>query len=160
MNETERTAYRARRAHPAKTARRGFTLVEIMVVVVIIGLLAALVGPRLIGQSETAKITAARTQIKNFEQSLELFHLNNGFFPTTDQGLMALIEKPTMQPEPKNYQKGGYLNAKALPKDPWGNEYVYLCPGQQGDYDIISYGADGREGGEDSNKDISNWDVN
>ena len=160
MNETERTAFSARSAHPARVARRGFTLVEIMVVVVIIGLLAALVGPRLIGQSDAAKRTAARTQIKQFEQSLELFHLNNGFFPTTDQGLQALIEKPTMQPEPKNYQKGGYLNAKALPKDPWGNDYVYLCPGKDGDYDIVSYGADGREGGEETNKDITNWDVN
>ena len=163
MNETERTeisARSARSAHRAGAARRGFTLVEIMVVVVIIGLLAALVGPRLIGQGDMAKVTAARAQIKNFEQALELYHLNNGFFPTTEQGLQALIEKPIMQPEPKNYQKGGYLNAKALPKDPWGNEYAYLCPGQEGEYDIISYGADGREGGEDTNKDISNWDVN
>jgi general secretion pathway protein G len=137
---------------------RGFTLVEIMVVVVIIGLLAALIGPRLVGQSEAAKITATRTQIKNFEQALELFHLNNGFFPTTDQGLAALISKPTMQPEPKNYQSGGYLKARSVPRDPWGNDYLYICPGSDGDYDIISFGSDGREGGEGGAADISNWD--
>ena len=128
-----------------------------MVVVLIIGLLAALVGPRLIGQSTQAKITTTKTQISNFAQALELFHLNNGFFPTTAQGLAALIEKPTTPPEPKNYQKGGYLNAKTLPKDPWGNDYIYISPGQHGDYDIISYGADGREGGADESADITNW---
>jgi general secretion pathway protein G len=138
--------------------RSGFTLVEIMVVVVIIGLLAALVAPRLIGQSEEAKRTTTKVQIKNLQQTLELFHLNNGFFPTTDQGLTALIEKPTIPPEPKNYQRGGYLNARSVPKDPWGNDYIYICPGDNGDYDIISYGADGREGGEDNNADITNWD--
>lgn len=140
-----------------KARRAGFTLVEIMVVVVIIGLLAALVGPRLIGQSDAAKVTTTKTQIKQLEQALELFHLNNGFFPTTDQGLQALITKPTIPPEPKNYQKGGYLNAKSLPKDAWGNDFIYMCPGEQGDYDILSFGADGREGGEDAQSDISNW---
>jgi general secretion pathway protein G len=141
-----------------KGKKLGFTLVEIMVVVVIIGLLAALIGPRLVGQSEVAKITATKTQIKNFEQSLELYHLNNGFFPTTNQGLDALIAKPTMPPEPKNYQSGGYLRARAVPKDPWGNDYIYICPGENGDYDIISFGSDGREGGQDGAADISNWD--
>ncbi|MDR1885151.1 MAG: type II secretion system major pseudopilin GspG [Synergistaceae bacterium] len=134
----------------------GFTLVEIMVVVVIIGMLAAIIGPRLIGQSEQAKVTATKTQITKIEQSLELFHLNNGFFPTTQQGLKALIEKPTTPPEPRNYQRGGYLNSRTLPKDAWGNEYIYVCPGERGDYDIISLGADGKEGGEDNNADITN----
>ena len=142
-----------------KTRKRsGFTLVEIMVVVVIIGMLAALVGPRLMGQSDEARITTTRTQIKNIEQALELFHLNNGFFPTTDQGLIALIQKPTMPPEPRNYPNGGYLNAKSVPKDAWGNDFIYLCPGDEGDYDVVSYGKDGREGGEGVNADISNWD--
>ena len=138
--------------------RSGFTLVEIMVVVVIIGMLAALVGPRLMGQSDEAKIKTTRVQIKNLEQTLELFHLNNGFFPTTDQGLIALIQKPTMPPEPRNYPSGGYLNSKSVPKDAWGNDFIYLCPGDQGDYDIISYGRDGREGGDGVDADISNWD--
>ncbi|MDR3280036.1 MAG: type II secretion system major pseudopilin GspG [Synergistaceae bacterium] len=137
--------------------KAGFTLVEIMVVVVIIGLLAALIGPRLIGQSEAAKVTAARAQIKNLQQSLELFHLNNGFFPTTEQGLSSLVVKPTMPPEPKNYQRGGYLNSKTVPRDPWGNDYLYICPGEDGDYDIISFGADGREGGGEGAADITNW---
>lgn len=141
------------------TGRRGgFTLVEIMVVVVIIGMLAALVGPRLMGQSDEARVKTTQVQIKNLEQTLELFHLNNGFFPTTDQGLAALIEKPTMPPEPRNYPSGGYLNAKSVPKDAWDNDFIYLCPGEAGDYDIISYGRDGREGGEGVDADISNWD--
>ncbi|MDR1137283.1 MAG: type II secretion system major pseudopilin GspG [Synergistaceae bacterium] len=139
------------------TKRKGFTLVEIMVVVVIIGMLAALVGGRFVGHSEASRVTAAKVQIKNFEQALELFHLNNGFFPTTDQGLAALIEKPSFPPEPKNYQRGGYLNAKSIPKDPWGYDYLYICPGRIGDYDIISYGSDGQEGGEENAADISNW---
>lgn len=136
--------------------RKGFTLVEIMVVVVIIGMLAAVVGPRLIGQSDTAKVKATEVQISQLQQALELFHLNNGFFPTTDQGLHALIEKPTVPPEPKNYQKGGYLSKKTLPKDAWGNDFIYICPGDKNDYDIISFGADGKEGGEDVRADITN----
>ena len=141
--------------------KRGFTLVEIMVVVVIIGMLAALVGPRLIGQSEAARITAAKTQLKNFEQSLELFHLNNGFFPTTQQGLEALITKPTIPPEPRNYQSGGYLRSRSVPKDPWGNDYIYLSPGEKSEYDIISYGPAGARGGMgmgDESSIITNWD--
>ena len=137
--------------------KRGFTLVEIMVVVVIIGLLAGLIGPRLVGQSEAAKITAAKTQIKHFEQALELFHLNNGFFPTTEQGLVALITKPTMPPEPRNYQAGGYLRARSVPQDPWGNDYVYLSPGDRTEYDIVSYGPAGR-GRSDESARITNLD--
>lgn len=128
-----------------------------MVVVVIIGLLSALVVPRFIGQSDEAKVTTTRAQISSIESALELFHLNNGFFPTTDQGLQALVEKPSMPPEPNNYPRGGYM--KKMPKDAWKREFIYVCPGDKGDYDIISLGADGREGGEGANKDISNWDT-
>lgn len=136
--------------------RRGFTLIEIMVVVVIIGLLSALVGPRLIGQSEEAKVKTTVTQIAQLEQTLGLFHLDNGFYPTTAQGLEALVHIPSLPPEPINYKRNGYM--KKVPKDAWGREFIYECPGEHGDYDIISFGADGAEGGEDGNRDLGNWE--
>ncbi|MDR3354650.1 MAG: type II secretion system major pseudopilin GspG [Synergistaceae bacterium] len=136
--------------------RSGFTLVEIMVVVVIIGMLAAIIGPRLSDNTDQARITSTKTQITQIENVLQMFHINNGFFPTTEQGLRALIEKPTIPPEPKNFPRGGYMNSKSLPKDAWGNEFIYKCPGENGDYDIISLGADGKEGGEGKNADITN----
>lgn len=137
--------------------RAGFTLIEIMVVIVILGLLAALVVPKLIGRTEEAKKTQARVQIRSVEQALELFKLDNGFFPTTEQGLEALVRMPESGRTPKNYRKGGYLDR--LPKDPWGNAYVYLSPGSHGDYDISSYGADGTQGGEGEDADINSWDT-
>lgn len=134
----------------------GFTLIEIMIVVVIIGMLSALVGPRLIGQSDEAKIKTTKVQISQLEQTLGLFQLDNGFFPTTEQGLAALVKQPTGAPEAINYKKGGYI--KKVPKDAWGREFIYVCPGQHGDFDIISYGSDGAEGGEGNAKDINNWE--
>lgn len=134
--------------------RKGFTLIEIMVVVVIIGLLSALVGPRLMGQSDTAKRKTTQTQIAQIEQTLGLFYLDNGFYPTTAQGLEALVAKPIGQPEPLNYPEGGYMNK--LPKDAWGREFIYVYPGEMSEYDIISYGADGEEGGEGAGVDITN----
>ena len=136
--------------------QKGFTLIEIMVVVVIIGLLSALVGPRLIGQGDEAKRKTTFTQISQIEQTLGLFHLDNGFYPTTDQGLSALVNAPTMPPEALNYKKGGYM--KKLPKDAWGREFIYKCPGEHGDFDISSYGSDGNEGGSGSGADINNWE--
>jgi general secretion pathway protein G len=136
--------------------RSGFTLIEIMVVIVILGLLAALVVPKLIGRTEEAKKTQARVQIRNIEQALGLFKLDNGFFPGTDQGIEALITIPDAGRVPKNYRKDGYLDR--LPKDPWGNPYVYVSPGSHGEYDISSYGADGAQGGEDEDGDINSWD--
>jgi general secretion pathway protein G len=136
--------------------RAGFTLIEIMVVIVILGLLAALVVPKLIGRTEEAKKTQSRVQIKHIEQALELFKLDNGFFPGTDQGLEALVRVPDAGRIPKNYRKGGYLDR--IPKDPWGNPYVYVSPGTHGDYDISSYGADGVAGGEGEDADINSWD--
>ncbi len=136
--------------------RAGFTLIEIMVVIVILGLLAALVVPKLIGRTEEAKKTQSRVQIKHIEQALELFKLDNGFFPGTDQGLEALVRLPEGGRIPKNYRKGGYLDR--VPKDPWGNPYVYISPGTHGDYDISSYGADGVAGGEGEDADVNSWD--
>lgn len=138
--------------------RNGFTLIEIMVVIVILALLAALVGPKLMGRTDDAKITDARVQIKNMETALKLYKLDNGNFPSTEQGLGALVAKPTVGIIPKNYKEGGYLESQKVPKDPWGNDYLYVSPGEHGDYDLFSYGADGAKGGEGKNADIASWE--
>jgi len=145
-----------------KTIRtnKGFTLIEIMVVIVILALLAALVGPKLIGRSDDAKVTDTKVQIKNIETALKLYKLDNGNYPTTEQGLAALVTKPTTGLIPKNYKDEGYLESKKVPKDPWGNEYIYLSPGEHGDFDIYSFGADGVKGGEGKSADITSWDQN
>jgi general secretion pathway protein G len=126
-----------------------------MVVVVILGLLATLVVPRVMGQGEQARRTAASVQIKEIEQALDLFRLDNGFYPTTEQGITALVTKPSLAPEPKNWRSGGYL--KKVPVDPWGNFYLYRNPGDHGEIDLLSLGPDGVEGGEGNNADITNW---
>ena len=136
--------------------RRGFTLVEILVVVVILGLLATLVIPRVVGRGEEAKRTAALVQIRAIEQALDLYKLDNGFYPTTEQGLEALVSKPSGMPEPMNYRKDGYM--KKVPVDPWGRPYVYRSPGEHGETDILSFGPDGAEGGEEDDRDITNWE--
>ncbi|ABQ24892.1 type II secretion system major pseudopilin GspG [Geotalea uraniireducens] len=138
---------------------RGFTLIEIMIVVVILALLAALVAPKIIGRSDDAKIADAKVQIRNFETALKLYKLDNGNFPTTEQGLSALVAKPTVGQIPKNYKAEGYLDNKNVPKDPWGNDYIYLSPGEHGDYDLSSLGADGARGGEGKNADIESWNI-
>ncbi len=136
----------------------GFTLIEIMVVVFIISILLALVGPKLIGRTDDARVVEARAQIKNFDTSLKLYKMDTGFYPSTEQGLEALIAPPVSGNVPENYREGGYLEKKKIPADPWGNPYVYISPGLEGDYDIVSYGADGAPGGEGYDADISNWD--
>ena len=143
---------------PADRRRReaGFTLIEIMVVIVILGLLAALVVPKLVGRTEEAKRTQTRVQIKSIQQAIELFKLDNGFYPSTDQGLESLVRMPEAGRIAKNYRKGGYL--ERVPKDPWGNPFVYTSPGQYADYDISSYGADGVPGGEGEDADVNSWD--
>ena len=133
----------------------GFTLIEIMVVVVILGVLAAMVGPQILGRPDQAKVTVAQSDIESISQALELYRLDNGFYPTTDQGLQALVSRPSFSPEPKKWNPEGYL--KKTPMDPWGNEYLYLQPGNNGKYDLYSLGADGREGGNNLDQDITNW---
>lgn len=136
--------------------RRGFTLVEVLVVVVIIGMMAALVAPKVVGRGEEAKKTAAQVQISNLEQALDLYSLDNGNYPTTEQGLNALVEKPTLSPEPRRWRENGYI--KKVPLDPWGSEFVYRQPGDHGEYDLFSFGSDGEEGGEGKGQDIVNWE--
>ena len=140
-----------------RCGRRGFTLIELMVVIVILGILAGLIIPRIMGRPDEARQAKARIMIEGIETALKLYRLDNGFYPTTDQGLRALVEASTIPPIPRNWREGGYLEKGKVPKDPWGNDFAYLCPGAQGEFDLLSYGADGQPGGEGKNKDITNW---
>lgn len=138
---------------------RGFTLIEVLVVVFILAILAAIVGPKVLGRTDDAKIAEAKLQIKNLETALKLYKLDNGFYPTTEQGLEALVNKPTIEPMPKKYKDEGYLEKRKVPKDPWGNPFIYVSPGSHGDFDIVSYGADGKQGGEGKDADINSWEI-
>ncbi len=138
---------------------RGFTMIELMVVIVILGILAAIIAPRLVGRTDEARITKARVDITNLETALKLYKLDNGVYPTTEQGLQALVEAPETGTAPRNWREGGYLEKNRVPKDPWGNEFVYLSPGVNGEFDLSSYGADGLAGGEGINADINNWEI-
>lgn len=131
----------------------GFTLIEIMVVVVILGILAAVVVPRIMSRPDEARIVKAHSDIQSLETALNLYRLDNYTYPTTDQGLQALVEKPA-SPEPQNWKEGGYLDR--MPRDPWQRPYQYLNPGQHGEVDIYSMGPDGRPGTDD---DIGNWEL-
>ncbi len=132
---------------------------ELMVVIVILGILAGLIIPRIMGRPEEAKQLKAKMQIESLETALKLYKLDTGMYPDTEQGLQALIEQPETGALPKNWRKGGYLEKGRVPKDPWENDFVYLSPGAHGDYDIISYGADGVPDGEDKNRDINSWEI-
>lgn len=137
----------------------GFTLIEIVVVVVIIGLLAAMVAPRVMQRTDDAKIVRVANDIRAIEASLNLYKLDNFNYPSSEQGLAALVTKPLGAPEPKNWKQGGYL--RSLPKDPWGNEYQYANPGTDGSpFDLYSFGADGKVGGEEMSKDLSIAELN
>lgn len=137
------------------TKQSGFTLIEIMIVVVILGILASIVVPNIMESPNEARIVKAKQDIRTLEGALNLYKLDNFNYPTTDQGLESLVTKPAGQPEAKNWKKKGYM--KKLPKDPWGNDYLYLSPGPNSDIDIFSYGSDGRSGGADAAADIGNW---
>jgi general secretion pathway protein G len=138
---------------------RGFTLIEIMVVITILGILAALIVPRVVGRTDDARITAAKTDISGIMNALKMYRLDNGRYPTTEQGLRALIEKPAAEPVPNNWKQGGYLERRTVPSDPWGKEYQYLNPGLRGEIDVFSYGRDGQPGGEGPDAEIGNWAI-
>jgi general secretion pathway protein G len=137
----------------------GFTLIEIMVVMVILGILAGLIVPRIMDRPEEARRTKAAIQIGSIEQALHLYKLDNGQYPTTEQGLQALVEAPSVGRLAKRWREGGYLDKGKVPKDPWGNDFVYISPGLHGDFDLMSYGPDGEPGGEDADADINNWEL-
>jgi general secretion pathway protein G len=147
--------------HSVRDARRmvrseaGMTLIEVVVVIVVLGVLAGVVGTQVFGRVGESRTQAARTQIEQFAVQLDLYRIDNGMYPTTEQGLQALRERPTSPPEPRGW-KGPYAR-REIPNDPWGNAYQYRSPGQHGDYDLFSFGADGREGGEGENADIVSW---
>ena len=139
------------------SSERGFTLIEVMVVVVIMGILAALIVPKLIGRTDDARIIAAKQDIATVMQALKLYKLDNQHYPTTEQGLQALVTKPTTGPAADGWKSGGYIDK--LPKDPWGNPYQYLSPGIRGEIDVLSFGADGQAGGSGNDADIGSWDL-
>jgi general secretion pathway protein G len=138
---------------------RGFTLIEIMVVITILGILAALIVPRVVGRTDDARLAAARQDIASIMNALKLYRLDNSSYPSTEQGLKALLAKPTIEPVPPNWKQGGYLERSSLPKDPWNNEYKYLSPGTRGEIDVFSYGRDGQNGGEGADADIGSWQL-
>lgn len=140
-----------------KAKERGFTIIEIMVVVFIIGLLASIIVPNIIGRTDEARVVKAKQDIISLENALEMYRLDNGFYPSTDQGLKALVEKPTTEPMPSAWRQGGYI--KKLQNDPWGHPYQYLNPGVHGEIDIFCFGKDGKEGGEGLDADIGNWNA-
>lgn len=149
-----RDPHRARSREASRA--HGFTLIEIMVVVVILGILAALVAPNVIRRIDDAQIAKAKQDIRSYETALNLFRLDNFKYPTTDQGLGALVSKPG-DSSIRNWREGGYING--LRKDPWGNDYHYQSPGQHGEYDLFTLGADNQEGGEGINADFGNWNL-
>jgi len=153
--DSQRTLHRPARTRAA-TRVRGFTLVEIMVVVVIIGILGALVVPKLLGRTGESRVTAARVDIATMMQALKLYKLDNQRYPTSEQGLNALITKPTGGPAANGWKAGGYI--EKLPKDPWGAPYQYLSPGIHGEVDVFSFGADGQAGGTGEDADVGSWE--
>jgi general secretion pathway protein G len=139
--------------HPRRRIQSGFTLIELMVVLLIIGVLAALIVPNVLDRADDARVTAAKTDVHNLMQALKLYRLDNQRYPSAEQGLQALLTKPAAAPVPPNWKP--YLDL--LPNDPWGKPYVYLNPGVKGEIDVMSFGADGQAGGEGRNADIGSW---
>ena len=138
-----------------RSLQRGFTLIEILVVVSILAILGALIVPKIMDRPNEARVVAAKHDIGTVVAALKLYKLDNGRYPTTEQGLQALVEKPTSEPGPGNWKSGGYL--EKMPKDPWGRDYLYLNPGIKREIDVMSYGADGQQGGEGFDADLGSW---
>lgn len=157
----QNAAARAAGVHIMKKERLhrqgGFTLIELMVVIVILGILAGLIVPRIMDEPDKARAVKAKLQMESISSALKQFRIDNGFYPTTEQGLVALVEKPTIGREPRVFPSNGYL--PKVPKDPWGNDYVFISPGEHDDFDLISLGGDGKEGGEDGDADVRSWEI-
>ncbi|MBJ7539059.1 type II secretion system major pseudopilin GspG [Marinomonas sp. C1424] len=141
----------------AKSGQQGFTLLEMMIVLVILGFLVGMIAPNLLSRADDAKVSVTKAQMRDVVTSLNLYKLDNGSFPSTAQGLQALVSEPSGFPEAKNWKKGGYLPKQ--PQDSWGNEFIYISPGSSGNYDLLSLGADNAEGGEDDAADIAATDL-
>jgi general secretion pathway protein G len=146
----------ARLARRPRRPQLGFTLIEIMVVVVILGILAALVAPNVIRRIDDARVTKAKQDIRAYETALNLYRMDNFRYPTTEQGLEALVKQP-LDPNIRNWKQGGYIDG--MKKDPWGNDYAYIAPGTRGEFDLYTLGADGQPGGEGPDADIGNWNI-
>ena len=143
---------------PPRTREAGFTLIELMIVIVILGLLAAIVMPRIVGETDKARYGTARAQMRVLEDALKRYKLDHGVFPTTEQGLEALVMPPTTGEIPEQWPLGGYLDRQEIPLDPWGQHYIYISPGANSpDFDLVSLAADGLEGGEGFDADIESW---
>ncbi|CAN4274408.1 PulG Type II secretory pathway, pseudopilin PulG [Methylophilaceae bacterium] len=140
-----------------KAYQAGFTLIEVMIVIVIMGIMASLIVPKIMGRPDEARVVASKQDIASILQALKLYRLDNQRLPSTEQGLQALVTKPSSPPVPSNWKSDGYLDR--LPKDPWGNPYQYLSPGLNGDIDVFSFGSDGAIGGEGNDADIGSWNL-
>ena len=138
---------------------KGFTLIELMVVIVILGILAGMIVPKIMDRPEEARRTKASIDIGALSQALKMYKLDNGKYPTTDQGLQALVEAPSAGQLAKKWRSGGYLDKNTVPKDPWENDYIYISPGIHGDFDLMSYGPDNEPGGEEMDADINSWEL-
>lgn len=148
-------AFSGTKPRPPRKADRGFSLIELMVVVVILSILAVVIVPRVMDRPEQARVARARSDIATLSAALAMYRLDNYVYPTTEQGLQALVRQPTAAPVPRNWSASGYIDR--VPTDPWGQEYQYLSPGLHGPFDVFSLGLDGRPGGAGANADIGNW---
>lgn len=152
-----RIVWSRRSRRRAGRGKEGFTLIELMVVIVILGVLAGLVVPKFMDEPQKARVVKAKLQMESISMALKKYYIDNGYYPATEQGLEALVTKPSTGRVPKNYSAGGYL--PKVPLDPWGTKYIYISPGKHGPFDLTSYGADGASGGTDGDADVNSWEL-